>query len=71
MWNSRFLFYCAGKGLGRNETGISKPLKSSLKFDKSGIGYQEKLSAETTTRWWENVYNNAASNVSSTVRKEF
>ncbi|XP_065212579.1 G patch domain-containing protein 4 [Planococcus citri] len=55
-----------GKGLGKDEAGISKPIKCGLKFDKMGIGYQEKLTEETTNRWWEQAYNKAASNVTST-----
>ncbi|KAK7603849.1 hypothetical protein V9T40_003848 [Parthenolecanium corni] len=50
-----------GKGLGRDESGDPKPLKCNLKFDKAGIGYNEKVSQETTNRWWVQKYNEAAS----------
>lgn len=57
------MFCCkiAGKGLGKNEDGIAKPLKPKLKFDNHGIGHDP--AEHFTNNWWEQVYNKAASNV--------
>lgn len=50
-----------GKGLGKNENGISNALKPALKFDKSGVGHDH--SEQFTHNWWENMYNQAANNI--------
>lgn len=50
-----------GKGLGRNEDGISTALKPKLKFDNSGIGHN--LSDEFTNNWWEKHFNSACQNI--------
>ncbi|XP_054002037.1 G patch domain-containing protein 4 [Hylaeus anthracinus] len=48
-----------GKGLGKNESGITQALKPKLKFDTVGIGHTDKHSKE----WWEIGFNNAANNI--------
>lgn len=48
-----------GKGLGKNEDGLTKALKPTLKFDNAGIGYSETNSEH----WWEALYDNTIKNV--------
>lgn len=48
-----------GKGLGKNENGLTEALKPTLKFDHAGVGYSE-INSE---HWWETLYDNAAKNV--------
>lgn len=50
-----------GKGLGKNETGISSALKPKLKFDNTGIGHN--AGDEFTNNWWEKLFNTAANNI--------
>ncbi|XP_044746644.1 G patch domain-containing protein 4 [Coccinella septempunctata] len=50
-----------GQGLGKNENGITKPIKASLKFDNAGIGHDH--GAEFTNNWWETVFNKASQNI--------
>uniref|UniRef100_A0A1L8DAL3 G patch domain-containing protein 4 n=1 Tax=Nyssomyia neivai TaxID=330878 RepID=A0A1L8DAL3_9DIPT len=50
-----------GQGLGKNNSGISKPLKSNLKFDTSGLGHDG--AAEFKDNWWECAYNSASANL--------
>lgn len=50
-----------GKGLGRNEDGISAALKPKLKFDNAGVGHEQ--GKELTNNWWEKVYGEALNNV--------
>ncbi|XP_014220054.1 G patch domain-containing protein 4 [Copidosoma floridanum] len=47
-----------GKGLGKNENGITQALKPQLKFDTSGVGHKD-----SDYQWWSSVYNKAASNI--------
>lgn len=54
-------YYVSGKGLGKNEDGISEALKPKLKFDNTGVGHNS--SEQFTFNWWENVFNNAADNL--------
>ncbi|XP_046424033.1 G patch domain-containing protein 4 [Neodiprion fabricii] len=51
-----------GKGLGKNESGIPEPIKPKLKFDHAGIGHDS--AEQFTYHWWENVFNEAAKNIS-------
>ena len=48
-----------GKGLGKNENGLTKALKPTLKFDKAGIGYNETNSEH----WWETLYDKTVKNI--------
>ncbi|KAG7188670.1 hypothetical protein KM043_008293 [Ampulex compressa] len=48
-----------GKGLGKNENGITQALKPKLKFDTAGIGHKDTDS----NQWWETVFNTAANNI--------
>ncbi|XP_050458249.1 G patch domain-containing protein 4 [Cataglyphis hispanica] len=48
-----------GKGLGKNENGLTEALRPMLKFDNAGIGYNENSSEH----WWEALYDNAAKNI--------
>lgn len=50
-----------GKGLGRNESGITKALKPKLKFDTRGVGHD--VSEQFTYHWWEHAFNKAANNI--------
>ncbi|XP_076679358.1 uncharacterized protein LOC143374793 [Andrena cerasifolii] len=48
-----------GKGLGKNETGITEALKPKLKFDVAGIGHKD----DDSNNWWESAFNKAADNI--------
>ncbi|EEB19752.1 G patch domain-containing protein, putative [Pediculus humanus corporis] len=50
----------SGDGLGKNKTGISKPIKTTLKFDKSGIGHNQ---FDVNDTWWQKVYDDAAKSI--------
>jgi hypothetical protein len=50
-----------GKGLGRNESGITEALKPKLKFDTRGVGHD--ASEQFTYHWWEHAFNKAANNI--------
>lgn len=51
-----------GDGLGKNNTGIAKPLRATLKFDNAGFG-TNAATADFNNHWWERVFNDAAKNV--------
>ncbi|XP_057654392.1 G patch domain-containing protein 4 [Diorhabda carinulata] len=50
-----------GKGLGKNEDGISVALKPKLKFDNTGVGHN--VGEQFTNNWWEKIFNNASDNI--------
>lgn len=50
-----------GQGLGKNNDGISQPLRANLKFDNAGLGVDK--ADEFNNHWWERVFNEAANNV--------
>ncbi|XP_030764226.1 G patch domain-containing protein 4 [Sitophilus oryzae] len=50
-----------GKGLGRNEDGISSALKPKLKFDNAGVGHD--VGEQFTNNWWERLFNSASENL--------
>lgn len=50
-----------GDGLGRDKSGITKPLKANYKFDSAGLGHNP--ADDMNNHWWENVYNQAATNL--------
>jgi hypothetical protein len=64
MFNSQKLLekygWKEGSGLGRNEDGISEPIKVKLKNNNLGIGYN--LGQDLT--WWSSMYDNVISNIS-------
>jgi Pin2-interacting protein X1 len=45
-----------GKGLGKNETGISKHIKATKKDDNSGLGLESVVSEEVTENWWHDAF---------------
>ncbi|XP_042870582.1 G patch domain-containing protein 4-like [Penaeus japonicus] len=50
-----------GKGLGKEETGNTEPLKVKLKFNNSGLGHD--IGEEFKFHWWDHVFNKAAKNM--------
>lgn len=57
----KFFVYFTGKGLGKDENGISEPLKAKLKHSLTGVGYDP--AEEFTEYWWTTLYDKAASNL--------
>lgn len=55
-----------GKGLGKNENGLTEALKPTLKFDNAGIGYSETNSEH----WWKTLYDNTIKNIKIDFRHE-
>lgn len=51
-----------GRGLGREETGMTEAIKVKLKFDSAGFGHDR--AEEFTFQWWDHVFNKAADNLS-------
>jgi len=49
-----------GKGLGKKEDGITAPLRSSMKFDCTGVGYDTANAESYSDQWWTRAYDNAA-----------
>jgi Pin2-interacting protein X1 len=45
-----------GKGLGKNENGISKHIKATKKDDNSGLGLESVVSEEVTENWWHDSF---------------
>lgn len=56
-----FLIIFEGQGLGKNDDGISNPLKANYKFDQAGLGHN--IADEMNNHWWERIYNKAANNI--------
>eukprot|EP00043_Microstomoeca_roanoka_P018139 m.192855 g.192855 ORF g.192855 m.192855 type:complete len:294 (-) comp16774_c1_seq2:1476-2357(-) len=50
-----------GEGLGRTYKGMAKALKPKLKFDKFGVGGDDK--EKFTFAWWDHAFNRAAENI--------
>jgi len=50
-----------GEGIGKNKQGIVKPLKASLKFSNSGLGYD--ITESYSTGWWVDMFNASAKNI--------
>nr|CAB3250478.1 G patch domain-containing protein 4-like [Phallusia mammillata] len=53
--------WAKGKGLGRNESGISEPIKVSIKADSTGVGHD--ASKQFTFHWWEHAFETASKNI--------
>jgi hypothetical protein len=49
-----------GKGLGKKEDGIAAPVRASLKFNHSGIGYDTANAESYGDKWWTRTYDTAA-----------
>ncbi|KAK4316997.1 hypothetical protein Pmani_011898 [Petrolisthes manimaculis] len=50
-----------GKGLGRDEGGITEAIRPKLKFDTAGLNYNK--ADEFNFHWWDHVFNKAAHNI--------
>lgn len=50
-----------GKGLGRDENGISEAIKVKVKCGKGGVGHKE--GDQFTFHWWDHVFNQASSSL--------
>ena len=50
-----------GKGIGRTFIGRARAIRPKLKFDKSGIGGEDK--EKFTFAWWDHAFNRAAQNI--------
>ncbi|KAJ8290111.1 hypothetical protein GJAV_G00008820 [Gymnothorax javanicus] len=50
-----------GKGLGRDENGISEAIKVKVKCDKGGVGHSE--GEQFTFHWWDHIFNKASSSL--------
>ena len=45
-----------GKGLGKNETGISKHIKAVKRDDSSGLGSESVEAVEINENWWHDAF---------------
>jgi Pin2-interacting protein X1 len=45
-----------GKGLGKNETGISKHIKAVKRDDNSGLGSESVQAEEVAENWWHDAF---------------
>uniref|UniRef100_A0A3B4B3F0 G patch domain-containing protein 4 n=1 Tax=Periophthalmus magnuspinnatus TaxID=409849 RepID=A0A3B4B3F0_9GOBI len=50
-----------GKGLGRDENGISEAIKVKVKCDKGGIGHKE--GDQFTFHWWDHIFNQTSASL--------
>ncbi|XP_034030113.1 G patch domain-containing protein 4 [Thalassophryne amazonica] len=50
-----------GKGLGRDENGMTEAIKVKVKCNKGGIGHKE--GEQFTFQWWDHVFNKASSSL--------
>ncbi|XP_036394586.1 G patch domain-containing protein 4, partial [Megalops cyprinoides] len=50
-----------GKGLGREENGISEAIKVKVKCDKGGVGHNQ--GEQFTFHWWDHIFNKASANL--------
>ncbi|KAK6178552.1 hypothetical protein SNE40_013318 [Patella caerulea] len=53
--------WVSGSGLGKEEQGMVKPIKVSIKNNKKGVGHDP--GKEFTKNWWDHVFNKAASSI--------
>ncbi|XP_053561168.1 G patch domain-containing protein 4 [Bombina bombina] len=57
-----------GKGLGKNENGISQAIKVKVKCDTAGVGHNS--AEQFTFHWWDHVFNKTASSISIQADKD-
>lgn len=50
-----------GKGLGREENGITEAIKVKVKCDKGGVGHKE--GDQFTFHWWDHVFNKTSASL--------
>ncbi|KAM6430402.1 G patch domain-containing protein 4-like [Liasis olivaceus] len=50
-----------GKGLGKQENGISEALKVKMKCNTAGVGHNS--AEEFTFHWWDHLFNSSAANI--------
>lgn len=65
-WNNDcfiWLISWLGKGLGKKEDGIAAPVRASLKFDQTGVGYDTANAESYGDKWWTRTYNDAANGI--------
>ncbi|SCN12625.1 conserved Plasmodium protein, unknown function [Plasmodium malariae] len=55
-----------GKGLGKHENGDVSIMKIK-KYGEHGLGYEESKENDKNGMWWENMYNNCAKKIASSV----
>ncbi|XP_039248559.2 G patch domain-containing protein 4-like [Styela clava] len=56
-----------GKGLGRNEDGMSEAIKVKIKADNAGIGHDP--GEQFTFHWWEHAFQRSAQNIKVTEKE--
>ncbi|OXB53446.1 hypothetical protein ASZ78_005782 [Callipepla squamata] len=50
-----------GRGLGKREDGIARPIRVSVKCGTAGVGHDP--AEQFSFHWWEHVFNEAAANI--------
>ncbi|XP_029347357.1 G patch domain-containing protein 4 [Acyrthosiphon pisum] len=58
-----YLYHYHCKGLGKKEDGIAAPVRASLKFDQTGVGYDTANAESYGDKWWTRTYNDAANGI--------
>lgn len=53
-----------GKGLGREEGGMTEAFRPKLKFNSAGLGYD--IAEEYKFHWWDHAFNKAVQNIEVT-----
>uniref|UniRef100_A0A8C0IZW1 G patch domain-containing protein 4 n=1 Tax=Chelonoidis abingdonii TaxID=106734 RepID=A0A8C0IZW1_CHEAB len=51
-----------GRGLGKQENGISEAIKVKVKCDTAGVGHDP--AEQFTFHWWDHLFNKSAANIS-------
>ncbi|CAH0478102.1 unnamed protein product [Peronospora belbahrii] len=55
--------WSAGKGLGKNEQGITSHVKVKRREELQGVGAEKEEMKEQQNQWWYNVYDRMASKI--------
>ncbi|XP_015739786.1 G patch domain-containing protein 4-like isoform X1 [Coturnix japonica] len=50
-----------GRGLGKREDGIERPIRTSVKCGTAGVGHS--AAEQFSFHWWDHVFNEAAANI--------